>query len=188
MTTETDFRFDGGATWSNLLATRGQSFGPRPIERIATPEAGQRWLGLVGLGVDGELSADDLDRLVRLREALRELAMAAVAGREPAAEAVQEVRAIAAVPAGSAWGDEVSGVPLDAALAAIAVQALVTLQGPDRELLRQCAEVDCRWVFLDTSGRRHWCPSPACASRGRVRAHRARQGSTDRPELDPAPH
>ena len=82
MTTETDFRFDGGATWLNLLATQGQSFGTRPVERIGTPEAGRRWLGLVGFGVVGELSSDDLDRLVRLREALRELAMAAVAGRD----------------------------------------------------------------------------------------------------------
>jgi predicted RNA-binding Zn ribbon-like protein len=181
MTAETDFRFDGGATWSNLLATRGQSFGPRPIERIATPEAAGRWLGLVGFPPKDELSDADLAGLVRLREALRELAMAAVAGREPPTEAMQEVRAIATIPAEPVWGDQVSGVPLDAAFAAIAVQALVTLQGPDRQLLRQCAEVDCRWVFLDTSGRRHWCPSPACASRGRVRAHRARQGD---PSLD----
>lgn len=178
MTTETDFRFDGGATWLNLLATQGQSFGTRPVERIGTPEAGHRWLGLVGFGVDGELSADDLDRLVRLREALRELAMAAVAGREPASDDLARVRAHASASAGMLWsGPAQAGVPLDAALAGIAVQALVMLQGPDRELLRQCAEVDCRWVFLDTSGRRHWCPSPACASRGRVRAHRARQGA-----------
>ncbi|WP_367187380.1 CGNR zinc finger domain-containing protein [Microbacterium sp.] len=39
-----------------------------------------------------------------------------------------------------------------------------------------CDEVDCRWVFLDPSGRRRWCPAPACASRGRVRAHRAAAG------------
>ncbi|KQQ52395.1 ABATE domain-containing protein [Plantibacter sp. Leaf314] len=188
MTTETDFRFDGGATWLNLLATRGQSFGTRPIERIGTPEAGRRWLGLVGFPPQDELSDADLAGLVRLREALRELAMAAVAGREPAAEAAQEVRAIATIPAKPAWRDQVAGMPFDTALAAIAVQALVTLQGPDRQLLHQCAEVDCRWVFLDTSGRRHWCPSPACASRGRVRAHRARQGSMARPEADPAPH
>ncbi|WP_374102027.1 CGNR zinc finger domain-containing protein [Arthrobacter sp. ISL-5] len=38
---------------------------------------------------------------------------------------------------------------------------------------------DCRWVFLDPSKRRRWCPSPACASRGRVRAHRARIGTTE---------
>ncbi|ROR80376.1 Conserved protein containing a Zn-ribbon-like motif, possibly RNA-binding [Plantibacter flavus] len=178
MTTDPDFRFDGGATWLNLLATQGQSFGTRPVERIGTPEAGRRWLGLVGFGVGDELSSDDLDRLVRLREALRELAMAAVAGREPASVALAQVRGHASGSAGALWsGPAQAGVTLDAALAAIAVQALVMLQGPDRELLRQCAEVDCRWVFLDTSGRRHWCPSPACASRGRVRAHRARQAA-----------
>ncbi|WP_316304408.1 CGNR zinc finger domain-containing protein [Clavibacter michiganensis] len=68
--------------------------------------------------------------------------------------------------------------PVEEAIRAIATQALVTLRGPDRLLLAECAESDCRWVFLDTSGRRHWCPAPECASRGRVRAHRARQAAS----------
>ncbi|MEU3521152.1 CGNR zinc finger domain-containing protein [Streptomyces sp. NPDC006654] len=30
---------------------------------------------------------------------------------------------------------------------------------------------------MDPPGRRRWCPSPACASRGRVRAMRARRSA-----------
>ncbi|MDT7634181.1 MAG: hypothetical protein QOI50_6111, partial [Pseudonocardiales bacterium] len=61
------------------------------------------------------------------------------------------------------------------ALARIARQALEQLTGPERRHLVSCAEHDCRWVFLDPTGRRRWCPSPSCASRGRVRALRARR-------------
>ncbi|MFI2584884.1 CGNR zinc finger domain-containing protein, partial [Streptomyces rochei] len=38
-------------------------------------------------------------------------------------------------------------------------------------------EHDCRGVFIDSVGRRRWCPSPACASRGRVKALRARRAA-----------
>jgi predicted RNA-binding Zn ribbon-like protein len=177
MKTDASFRFDGGATWLNLLATRGQSFGPRPIERLPTAEAGERWLTLVGLPPEGVFTPAHLEQLLQLRESLRELAMAAVAGREPSSAASNHVDSIAAnATSFAAERRSGRGVPLQTALGVIAIQALVTLQGPDRRLLKECAETDCRWVFLDTSGRRHWCPSPSCASRGRVRAHRARQG------------
>ncbi|WP_199238367.1 CGNR zinc finger domain-containing protein [Kribbella steppae] len=34
-------------------------------------------------------------------------------------------------------------------------------------------------MFSDPSGRRRWCPNLACATRGRVRAHRARKAQSD---------
>lgn len=179
MATVTEFRLDGGATWLNLLATQGQSFGLHPVERIPTPEAASHWLSLVGFPLAAPMPDHDLRRLVSLREALRDLAMAVTNRRDPSPDALAVVSDAASNPAvlslAGMIGDH--GFSVDAALGAIATQALVTLQGPDRTLLKECAEVDCRWVFLDTSGRRHWCPSPACASRGRVRAHRLRQAA-----------
>lgn len=172
------FRFDGGATWLNLLATRGQSFGTRPVERLSTPELGGRWLTLVGYPPREAMTPADLDQLVLLREALRHLAMAAVEGRDPSSDTLAHVHAAASIASDAtfaSWADH--EVDVATALSMIAIQALVTLRGPDRELLKECAEVDCRWVFLDTSMRRQWCPSPACASRGRVRAHRARRAA-----------
>jgi len=175
MTDNTDFRFDGGATWLNLLATRGQSFGSRPIERIATPEAARQWLTQVGYPPSHALTATDRDELARLRETLRGLAMAVVAGAEAPTGGLSHVQSVAAAITHRAFTVAPErGVPVKESLGLIAIQALVTLSGPDRKLLKECAEADCRWVFLDTSGRRHWCPSPACASRGRVRAYRAR--------------
>lgn len=186
MPTTTPFRTDGGATWLNLLATQGQSFGPRPVERLPTSSAAQEWLSHFGFPLSEAVSENGLGELVELREALRELAMAAVAGREPSADATTIVEAVAGKPAAASFSSMLGGrsLSLRAALAAIAIQALVTLAGPDRQYLTSCAEEDCRWVFLDTSGRRHWCPSPACASRGRVRAHRARRASAERATAD----
>lgn len=179
MDKDTGFRFDGGSTWLNLLATRGQSFGARPIERLSSPEAAGRWLSLIGYPARVAVTPADLDRLRQLREALRDVAMAAVAGRDPAPAAHAHVHAVASTPPDLGPSDSSArSFPVETALSMIAIQALVTLQGPDRMLLKECAESDCRWVFLDTSHRRHWCPSPACASRGRVRAHRARRGSS----------
>jgi predicted RNA-binding Zn ribbon-like protein len=176
MSGDTAFRFDGGATWLNLLATRGQSFGARPTERLPTPESAEQWLTLVGLAPEGVFTPADLEHLVQLRESLRELAMAAVAGRDPSPDVRAHVDSVASTTNFEAHSPSGRGIAVQTALGVIAIQALVTLQGPDRELLTECAETDCRWVFLDTSGRRHWCPSPSCASRGRVRAHRARLG------------
>ncbi|WP_202563334.1 CGNR zinc finger domain-containing protein [Agreia sp. COWG] len=179
MTDTTSFRFDGGATWLNLMATRGQSFGPRPVERLSSLEAARSWLEQVGLAPADELSVDHLERLVALREALRVLAMAAVEGSEPALDAVARVHreAEGLSDISRKLDRSGAGVAVQFALGLIAVQALVSLRGPDRLLLKQCAEADCRWVFLDTSGRRHWCPSAGCANRGRVRAHRARRST-----------
>lgn len=176
MDNDAEFRFDGGATWLNLLATKGQSFGVRPVERLSTPELGSRWLTLVGYPPRDAMTPADLDQLVRLREALRDLAMAAVVGRDPSPGTLAHVHAVASIATATAFTVRPEhDVAVGTALSMIAIQALVTLRGPDRELLKECAETDCRWVFLDTSKRRHWCPSPACASRGRVRAHRARR-------------
>lgn len=179
MESSAEFRFDGGATWVNLLATKGRSFGPRPVERLPTTEAAARWLTQAGFAPTSEVTAADLERIVELREALRDVAMALMAEQDPSPDSLGLLESVVStsgprvLPA--ALGDGEASV--EAALGAIAMQALVTLAGPDRALLKECAEADCRWVFLDTSGRRHWCPSPSCASRGRVRAYRARRAT-----------
>ena len=59
------------------------------------------------------------------------------------------------------------------ALGALTLTALLDLAGPQRAHLTRCQDGDCGWVFLDTTGRRHWC-STRCGTRARVRAHRAR--------------
>lgn len=175
------FRLDLGATWLDLLATRGSAFGARPEERL--PDVGRLadWLEAVELTPVRAPGESDLALALRLRETLRPLALAVATGEDPSGT---ETRALTDFLADH---DEPVRLVLEpglrrpapadtaAALGRIARQAAEHLTGAERHQLKVCPEGDCRGVFTDVSGRRRWCPSPACASRGRVRAHRARQ-------------
>jgi len=183
-----EFHFDGGATWLNLLATRGQSFGAHPVERLTSPGRLAEWLDRCELTPVRPPTPADLERARELRESLRGLALAAVAATPPPAALVAAASASAAgaerlVVRGDGGGPLRREPPVDteAALARIARQALEQLTGPELHQLVSCAEQDCRWVFLDPTGRRRWCPSPSCASRGRVRALRARRRAASGP-------
>lgn len=178
------FRLDTGATWLNLLATRGSAFGRHPEERIPSPERLADWLAAVELTPEGPVTAADLDLARRLRETLRPLALSAATGEEPPPDAAAELIAFLGAhddPLRLAGAAEPPGLirpapaGAAAALGRIARQAAEHLTGPERRTLKSCPESDCRGVFADPDGRRRWCPSPTCASRGRVRAHRARK-------------
>ncbi|MBB5121011.1 hypothetical protein AF335_20090 [Streptomyces eurocidicus] len=179
------FRFDCGATWLNLLATRGQAFGARPVERAATPERLGEWLERSELPPVRPPDGTDLRRAHELRETLRPLALATVAQEPPPAAALATLARFldgAPDPVRLVPGDRLRREPpatTDAALARIARQAVDHLTGPDRHTLAVCPEHDCRGVFANPTGRRRWCPSPACASRGRVRALRERRRAGD---------
>jgi len=174
-----DFRLDLGAPWLNLLATRGRHFGTRPVERIPTPERLHDWLARVELPPLAPVTPADLRTAHRLREVLRELALGAVDGIAPTAGQVRALTEfLETEPVHLAALDRLhrSAPPTaDAAFARLAHQAADWLTGPLRADLRTCPEQDCRGVFADPGGRRRWCPSPACASRGRVRALRERR-------------
>jgi predicted RNA-binding Zn ribbon-like protein len=174
-----DFRLDMGAPWLNLLATRGRHFGPQPVERIPTAERLRAWLARSELTPLTPVTGFDLDAAHELREVLRPLALGAVDGISPTAEQVRALTAfLGAEPVHLAALDRLhrSAPPTAAAaFARLAHQATDWLTGPLRHDLRACPEQDCRGVFADPGGRRRWCPSPACASRGRVRALRERR-------------
>ena len=173
------FRFDSGAPWLDLLATRGRHFGSSPVERMPTRERLAEWLAQVGLTPLARVTDADLDAAHRLREALRELALGAVDGVAPRADQVRALTVFfQAEPVHLAALDRLhrsAPATVTAALSRLALQAADWLTGPLRDDLRTCPEQDCRGVFADPGGRRRWCPSPACASRGRVRALRERR-------------
>ncbi|MFJ7214141.1 CGNR zinc finger domain-containing protein [Amycolatopsis sp. NPDC098790] len=174
-----DFRLDMGAPWLNLLATRGRHFGAQPVERIPTVERLRDWLACVELTPLAPVTDRDLEAAYRLREALRPLALGAVDGVAPTADEVGSLsRFLKPEPVQVAALDRLyrdAPPTADAAFARLAHQAADWLTGPLRHDLRACPEQDCRGVFADPGGRRRWCPSPACASRGRVRALRKRR-------------
>jgi predicted RNA-binding Zn ribbon-like protein len=175
------FRFDCGAVWLNLLATKGRSFGSKPVERLATPQLLAVWLGRCELAPAQPVGDDDLRQARQLRETLRALALAAVDERPPPSDAAADLAAFLTEhdrPVRLTARDRLRQDPpgtTATALARIARQAVEQLTTADRLALKVCPEDDCRGVFIDPPGRRRWCPSPACASRGRVRALRARR-------------
>jgi len=175
------FRFDCGAVWLNLLATTGRAFSADPVDRLATPARLVDWLEHCELTPARPPDEDDLRRARELRETLRRLALATVDGRPAPADAAEALATLLAAhddPIRLRVGDRLRRDPpatVAEALARIARQAAEHLTGADRHALKVCPESDCRGVFVDPPGRRRWCPSPACASRGRVRALRARR-------------
>jgi len=168
-----------GAPWLNLLATRGRHFGAQPVERIPTAERLRDWLAQVELTPLVPVTHADVRAAHQLREALRELALGALDGVPPHADQVRPLRPfLKTEPVHLAALDRLQrSAPATTAdaLGRLAHQAADWLTGPLRHDLRACPEQDCRGVFADPGGRRRWCPSPACASRGRVRALRERR-------------
>ncbi|MGF1427047.1 CGNR zinc finger domain-containing protein [Kitasatospora sp. LaBMicrA B282] len=177
------FRLDCGATWLNLLATVGTAFGPAPVERIATLDRYAEWLALNELTPDQPAAEADLRSARELREVLRAVALATVGEQQAPAAAVAELDRFLRTHDDpvrlTAEGRLRRAAPptAAAALSRIARQAVDQLTGPERHTLKCCPEQDCRGLFSDPSDRRRWCPSTACASRGRVRALRARRAA-----------
>jgi predicted RNA-binding Zn ribbon-like protein len=180
------FPLDRGATWLNLLATRGNAFGRQPVERLDSPERLAEWLAVSELRPRRGVLAADLRAALEFRELLRAFAMPVVRGQAPAVAAatglagfVREHEEPLTLVTGGRARRPAPGTAL-AALARVGRQAAEHLTGPERRLLKICSEHDCQGVFADATGRRRWCPAPACASRGRVRALRARRDEAAR--------
>lgn len=142
------------------------------------------WLRARGLagGRGASISADDLDRMRRLRSAIRAAFSARVAGRRPPTAAMGTINAAAAlVPSTSRLGWSggrpvqktvwVEGArPADVAFAAIAANAISTLLGDRGDRLRLCEAHGCNRMFIAEHRRRRWC-SRGCGDRVRVARH-----------------
>lgn len=177
---DTEFRLHYGAAWLNLIATlTGRRRGP-VIERLDSPQRLADWFAAIGLQPRKRPSVADLATAIELRDALYELARAAVDDRRPGGSAVQVVNRALAHDASPTLrlgkGNLTASAPADApaALGRVARQAATQLAGPDPVRLRACADPTCAGIYLDESGRRRWCADNACGVRTRVRAHRAR--------------
>ncbi|HEX5438245.1 MAG TPA: ABATE domain-containing protein, partial [Gemmatimonadaceae bacterium] len=159
---------------------------------------------------DPERSARTLHQARELRAVLHDLLSAAAAARAPDAERLAEFngvlrRALALLDVawegdGFTWriagamtheraendgGPRVRGdgaMMLDVALARVVWSAAQLLTAGNLVRLRQCANADCGWLFLDTTRNwsRRWCSMADCGSRDKARRYyqrkRARTG------------
>jgi len=155
---------------------------PHEWDRLGTPQKAQDWLQQTGLlGPDAAVSAGSVARLRELREALRALVIANVAGRSDAASAdvVRRASRTARLKVGI---DEAGRTALEADRSGVE-GAVATLLGILHEAqltgewsrLKGCRQ--CGYAFFDRSKNRSaaWCSMSICGNRTKNRAYRRRR-------------
>ncbi len=152
-------------------------------ELIHSAADASHWLALVlNLNArDVQATTADLKPLRDLREALWQLAQAAVAGRPLPDEHVAVVNDAAASPppteAMTSAGERRTVPPVEGrqALSALARDAIDLFTGPLGTRVHTCAADDCELLFVDSSrpGQRRWCSMNRCGSRDKMRRYRA---------------
>ena len=156
-----------------------------PVDHLASPEALAEWLAwrsLVAAPARAGAPDDaDLDAALALRDAARELLVAAVQGRAPAPSAVAAVNDAAAIAPGAhqvRWDADggpvrtrsvAAATDVQRALAAIAEDAIALVCDHRGDLIA-CEAPGCVRLLLKDHPRRHWC-STRCGDRVRAARH-----------------
>ncbi len=152
---------------------------------------------LLSLAESAEVEAAAvLERAHALREAIYGVFAAIALGRQPVEgdletlnREVEQAMAggrVRATTDGFSWQWRKREGSLDQMLGPVARSAATLLTSVERTLVRQCANEDCRWLFVDATKnhRRQWCMTTACGNRARVRKYRERQRSKENPAND----
>jgi predicted RNA-binding Zn ribbon-like protein len=121
---------------------------------------------------------------ITLREAISRIFHAAAEGVVPDATDIAALnRELRRAPlrtmvdrAGSSFGWRLGRVTPETLLAPILWSAGDLLTGRRLARVRQCANADCRWLFIDESkaGTRRWCSMTACGNRAKAHRHYVR--------------
>jgi len=166
------------------------------VEHLPTTAAAIDWLHAQGLlheplepevealRIPGPAADRALDRIRRVRAALREIVVAAVEHRPASSRSIDLVnrtllarqRFLLVCGPGGVLDHRHEGDAIDDVLARIAERVARQVIAPDVDRLRICANDTCRWVFYDSSrtGRRRWCTMASCGNRAKAARHRAR--------------
>lgn len=170
------------------LAGTVLSVGGREVDLLRSAADLGRWLELEEpwVGPAGPDTALRLADVRSLREAIRSLFAAGVAGASMPARAVEAVNAAsAAVPLAPALDATDPRVPrvvqagaagsrTAAILGAIARSAIDLVGGADRDRLRVCGAPRCGRYYVAGRPRQTWC-SASCGNRARVARHHERR-------------
>lgn len=179
------FPFIGGRPCLNFVATLGKRH-DTPEERLPDPAALARWITEAELSAGPEpvrVTARDLTDARTLREALYRVVRDAMAGREPEAADIERVNEAAARPdlapqlGAERWK---ATHPARAALATVARDAVLLVDGPLLERVKECENPECSLLFLDDSQarRRRWCSMDRCGNLAKIAGYRSRSRAT----------
>lgn len=162
-----------------------RSFGPhRPDDELDSPQALAAWLTDRGLLSHGStVHSADLQRAVRLRDALRRCAVANRT-RQPEtldpADLNLPLQATVGVNGELRLAAAAAGVP--GALGRLLVSAVWASGNGSWARIKMCAAQDCRVVFYDHSKpcNGKWCSTLECGNRIKTRGYRQRKQATTR--------
>ncbi len=164
--------------------TVGARLGPKPVNRLNSPEVLEQWMSKHGL-LDASVGLDaaHLDRALALREALFGIFSAMAAEKPPQAEDVDTlngelVEALAKIELTDSL--EWSLAERDAAERAfmlIALSGAGLITSDDSARIRICAGDTCGWVLIDHSKNRsrRWCSMSDCGNLEKARRFQARR-------------
>lgn len=171
-------------SFANTLGWRGRE---KPTERLGDAPDLAAWLAAhsrivpaPSIHVDQEVHAQALT----LREAIYRVFSSLAAGREPPSADVSVLNdALAAAPSrrGVARWENTFAWQVDygehagaaALLSPVLWSAADLLVSGRLDRVRQCANPECLWLFLDDSrsGARRWCDMASCGNRAKARRH-----------------
>ncbi len=128
-------------------------------------------------------SAGMFDQAIALREVIHRCFSATASGRPPAEADLAGLNAALVQAPGRRrvclGGWDVGSVEPTAAalLAPVLWSAADLLVGGQLARVRQCANAECGWLFLDASksGNRRWCSMSTCGNRAKAHRHYLRQ-------------
>ncbi len=180
------YRFIGGNLALDFVNTVGNRRTPgKRADYLRTQRDLTDWARLAGFAA-GREQHTPLRDAVRLREALYRMLAARLKGVSPRQSDIRCVNwfvrqarmgwMLRRRRPGYQWewtGADQIAYPL----ARVAESAAELLTSADLELLRQCRDADCGWLFLDRSKgqRRKWCSMKDCGNRAKVRRFFARR-------------
>ncbi|MHA7985421.1 CGNR zinc finger domain-containing protein [Rathayibacter sp. CAU 1779] len=178
-----DFAYTGGMS----PAGDGDRIPNEPWERLRTPADLSAWLHDRFPAIDSRCAEHELRDALTLRDAIANLAYAALNGHPSIARDVDIVNLYAStpdLPPTLAGGSRQAGRTRSRAtqaLSAIARDAVAVFGSDARDRLRECGADDCSLVYLDVSRSRNrrWCSMQRCGNRAKVRAHRARRAAAE---------
>ena len=157
-------------------------------EELADGPGATGWLTGHGVAIgDAAFTAAEVERLVAVREALRELLLANNAGEPPPDAALTTLnRQSSEAEIGLWFGPDGADLVtrcdgVDCAIAELLAIVHEAMRDGTWQRLKVCPADDCRWAFYDHSRNRSgtWCVMGECGNRAKARRYRERH--RDRP-------
>lgn len=159
-------------------------------DELADTDSALAWMreqGMVEAGGDLELSNADRERLVAIRERLREMLLANNTKQPPPRSTLEGLNERAGeLPLKVRFEPDSSELlpadrGVDGALAELLAIVHAAIGDDSWGRLKACLAADCQWAFYDRSRNRSatWCQMGACGNRSKARAFRARRQGPD---------